>query len=118
MTHSIEIYCDDLRHARGKVAKIATLTVHADGAWSAERPQGARMARAGRKTDAGQVRNRDALARSVFGSDAIRCKLCGRHLPRHCGERLGQAARQLAYDGVPSISLTKLVAMIARQEGR
>jgi hypothetical protein len=100
----IEVFCDDPRHARGKIAKVVTLTVSTDGRlWSLDERKPRRFARSVRKEDNG---HRD------IRPDPIRCKLCGRELPaQYLGRPLRRAARRLADDGVPTISLAQLVVV-------
>jgi hypothetical protein len=106
---TIEIYCDDPRHARGKKAVIATLTVSSDGrVWGLDRRQPRRSARSVQREDSGHC---DAMDRP------LRCKLCERELPaQYLGRRFWRVACRLADDGVSAISLARLVVECGLRE--
>jgi hypothetical protein len=102
----IEIFCDDPRHARGKIAEVATLTVSTDGRLqSLDDHKPRRFSRDVRKEDNGVHHELPPLG----------CKLCGRELPaQYLGRPLWRAARQLAGDGVSTISLADLAVVVSR----
>jgi hypothetical protein len=114
----IAVICDDPHHARGKVAKIATITVYDDGTWSTgeqQAHQGRRLDRAQRKAESGRVRDADKFMSTIFGG-TLRCKLCGRHLP--LGVAFGRVVRQIAaaqIEGESVVNLARLGAMMRRE---
>ncbi len=114
----MKIICDDRRHARGKVAKIATVTVYADRNWTIDQPDERRMERAVRKAERGAVHDLKAFVPATFGIGRVRCKLCGHRLPQGCGVAFGQAVWRLAIDGHASVRLSDLAAIIESIERR
>ncbi|OBG79105.1 hypothetical protein A5701_14480 [Mycobacterium sp. E3305] len=115
---TVTVICDDPRHARGKVATVATITVYSDGRWQINDPHRRRILRAGRKAKRGLVHDRDALAAAAFGTETIRCKLCGRELPRYSGPALRCVVQQRVEKGEDTVHLSDLAAIISRQEER
>lgn len=69
MSDSILIYCDDKRHARGKVAKIATYTRDEQGLWALTRDE------------RGVWPNPNPRPRRADTSEMFRCTLCGQKAP-------------------------------------
>jgi hypothetical protein len=114
----IAVVCDSPRHARGKVAKIATITVYEDGTWHLDEPQTrrqARLDRAVKKIEAGDVRDGENLMSGLFGMETMRCKLCGRRLGTGSGVAFGAVARVLAQSGVNVVNLARLDAMMGSE---
>ena len=102
----IELYCDDdPRHARGKVAKIATFYRKDSGAWTF---RGA-VRRAGRKYRQDVRADTGAL---------FVCKLCRRKLPLWAEERqvLFGCLNRLAAQGESRVRLSELCALASEIE--
>ena len=109
---AILVVCNDPRHARGRVAKIATITVYENGNWGVdtqEAHQRRHLDRAKRKLATGQARN-------LFGGKLRGCKLCGSELPPGSVRAFRQAVWGLATRGETVVSLAELDALIVEGE--
>jgi hypothetical protein len=105
------VECTDNRHARGKSFKMVTLTFYADGRWGREAPRDRRNATLTRKAVSGRDVQRERIT-TMFGSDPVVCKLCGRRLPSD--DQLDAAAPVLAARSIATITLDELVVVCAK----
>lgn len=128
----IDVFCDDPRHARGKVANIATFTVDAAAGTVRQVPLGrdrrmqnfrqrapraiADAARAGADTpdDFAPHLRRDDWILWTTGTDPIACKLCGRRIEP--GVQLSATVLRLARTGVSRIRMSEIASSVDRQE--
>jgi hypothetical protein len=117
ITHTILVVCDNPRHARGKIAKIAFYHRHGDK-WTRQggnRPRawarrGDRVSAAGFKPDIIDVLGPDLMPQ--------KCKLCGERVRSYVDDVLFPILNQLAAHGESQISMRKLNLLASKlQEG-
>lgn len=118
----IEVYCDDDRHARGKVAEVAELMVIGPRPWrwtlSPGPKRNAEQARRKRQTDQRlSLRRRPAsVVRDGAWHHELPCPLCPRS-PQWSDATLQAAADALAAFGKDRVSLSELEAVAAKVRG-
>lgn len=108
----ILVVCDDPRHAKGRVARMAIVTVYENGNWGVDTQEThhrRQLDRAARKVASGQAQDR-------FRGKLRGCKLCGRQLPAGSVRAFRQAVWGLATRGETVVSLTDLDALIVEGE--
>jgi hypothetical protein len=103
----VTIECDNPRHARGKVAKIASLGRDKEGRWTVTR-----SADRGRRYTKRSARMAAAGVQPKVEDDPdLRCKLCGQGLGRlsKCGPMLVPILNQIVTQHVSRITLSQLI---------
>jgi hypothetical protein len=114
----VTVVCDNPKHARGKVAKLATFVVNDDrpiGQGSGDRSR--REARIESRAENGP----DDWAFLLKGHEIPPCKLCGSRLPGvsvRSQSWFDAAIRRLAEAGHSTISLSVLLGNLINQEKR
>lgn len=128
MTATVLVVCDNPKHARGKVSKIAEYTVSDEGEVGVRfhvlRERSRRvMSRAARAaahafdgSSASSQQAREAAKAVMRGvNPGPQCKLCGRKLPAD-SPNLSREICRLAEAGATSVSLSDLVSRVRNQE--
>jgi len=117
----ITVVCDSPKHARGKVAKIATYRRDGNSdSWTVGRSERVRQLarRRGRLEASGLGNDKlDQATQVAVSFEPLECKLCGLKLsPREVPLR--DVLNLLAAQGEPRISLKKLILVASRQKGQ
>lgn len=112
----IEIFCDNSRHARQKVATVATYYRDIQGKWS--RRIGDRCRQWEKRSAQHPELSGNAALLHMFGPDQFapaECKLCGRKLPLWSDNVLSPVLDQLAGQGVSRVSMRRLNLLASKQ---